>query len=873
MKKIILLLSVLLPQCTLAQISFNFEDGSVSGWTFSAPGRWAADNTNSLNGLYSLHHVYDNSEASNDAAVFSIEDLCLACSQTEWMFTVRHGADPSASNKWSFIVISDSGIEGFSSLPVLNGYAVGVNLTGYDDTLRLWHMSQGKATAVITTGVNWQEDVGVDKAVMIRVTRQPDGYWVLEAALAGGVELGTWGKANGEYDPLRCRYAGISYSYTSTRDRLLWLDDVSVNGTFVPDTLSPTVVSVSALTPDILQVIFDEEPDVSCLSDDNISIGEGLKVRSVLKRKSEVYEIYLDENINNRSEYTMTFTRLCDQSGNCTSSPFYKFIPAYGSTGDVVITEIMADPAPPLQLPDDEYLELTNLSADSLSLMNWILIADKDTTLFPQIWIKSGEIVILCSVNDTMKYSYYGTTIGLASFPSLSDNGETLALRDGCGSLIHAVSYSKTFYHDNNRSGGGWSLEMTDTNNPFNAPEAWRASIDPSGGTPGRINSIEIAAPDNSCPQIIAAFPVAANMVRIIFEESIAGVFDKEGWITDGSSSVNVRSDDIADRAFIITTSENFKNGRILSLHIPPAASDFAGNAPCSSVVSFGIPETPLQGDIMFNELLFNPAPPCVDYIELYNNSHKIIDLSQLFFSSSAADEGGSPAVMLGTVPRQLMPGKYVALTTDKDVIANCYRCSAESEIHEIASMPSMPDDRGVIVLLDRKLNIIDQVEYTSSMHMIFLSGMEGIALEKVSPDLASGISSNWHSASESCDWGTPGAPNSVLLSVTDEQNGMTLSSERISPDGDGFEDVLSVNIIADGIDNVLTVSIVNDRGYMVRRLAERFFAGKEARFVWDGTDSSGSRLPAGLYMIMTEAYNSSGQIWRWKKVCALLYR
>jgi flagellar hook assembly protein FlgD len=101
----------------------------------------------------------------------------------------------------------------------------------------------------------------------------------------------------------------------------------------------------------------------------------------------------------------------------------------------------------------------------------------------------------------------------------------------------------------------------------------------------------------------------------------------------------------------------------------------------------------------------------------------------------------------------------------------------------------------------------------------------------------------------------------------------MTLSSSRVSPDCDGFEDVVSVDVFPGGNDNVITVTVFSDRGYIVRRLADRFAAGEGSRFVWDGTTDAGARLPAGLYMIMAETYNTEGVSERWKEICALLYR
>ncbi len=565
----------------------------------------------------------------------------------------------------------------------------------------------------------------------------------------------------------------------------------------------------------------------------------------------------------------------------------------------------MADPSPPVQLPDAEFIELTNLTTDSLSLRGWLLIADRDTAMFPDIRIRAGEQLILCSSSKISGFSGYGRVIGMAGFPSLSDDGKTLALRDGRGELIHAVTYSKLCYKDDWRSGGGWSMELTDTENPFNAPDAWSASTDPSGGTPGRNNSRVFKASDSQCPEIIAVYPVSPVRVRIVFDETLTGSFAADEWTIDRLNALSSASDDIADRAFVVTVAEPFVTGRIYTLQIPAHAADYAGNTPCQPGAGFGLPEPPLAGEILFNEILFDPLPMCADYLELYNNSEKVFDLSQLFLAGSDAgvikgfgtEEKGSDTgkrgeqipplpercksqaeaplqqSQLSQIPRQLLPGRLVALTTDRDAVTDHYPCSEKQDVYEVRSLPSMPDDEGSVIILDRELNILDRLDYSSSMHLDFLDIKEGIALEKVGPELSSGFPGNWHSASEVCGWGTPGAPNSVLVNEAPGGQGLNLSSERISPDGDGFEDALSVRVVPGGSDNVVTVTVFNSRGYPVRLLAERFVAGEEALIVWDGTGDNGRRLNAGLYMIIAESYNSRGQTWRRKEVCALLYR
>ena len=47
--------------------------------------------------------------------------------------------------------------------------------------------------------------------------------------------------------------------------------------------------------------------------------------------------------------------------------------------------------------------------------------------------------------------------------------------------------------------------------------------------------------------------------------------------------------------------------------------TDFEGNTVDRKDFSFGLPEKAGNGDILFNELLFNPWPGDPDYIELYN--------------------------------------------------------------------------------------------------------------------------------------------------------------------------------------------------------------------------------------------------------------
>ena len=132
--------------------------------------------------------------------------------------------------------------------------------------------------------------------------------------------------------------------------------------------------------------------------------------------------------------------------------------------GDVVITEIMADPVPAVGLPSEEYLEILNRSENTIDLDGWRLISGNQNSIFPGIKIVPGEYLIVCAVSDTTLFKGFGRVAGLHPFPALTDKGKLIILCDDRGSLINGVEYSSSWYGTALKSNGGWSLEIIDIN-------------------------------------------------------------------------------------------------------------------------------------------------------------------------------------------------------------------------------------------------------------------------------------------------------------------------------------------------------------------------------------------------------------------------
>lgn len=785
----VILLALLMPVTAFGQIIENFESGYLSGWIQSPEGHWNTDYEKPVSGTGSLHHSFDNSESGWDWIGTEIGNLHPERGNASWSFTVRYGYDPSASNNWAVFLMADSDPASARNGPGITGYAVGVNQAGYDDTLRLWKLKDGLFNTVVNSHLNWQTAVGTSEAVKISVERSSSGSWSLKIFKINNDLIGSGGGNDKELFTIG--WLLLSYRYTSSRDRLLWFDDLVIEGVFSEDPGYP-----------------ENDPYL---------------VRAV--------------------------------------------------PGDLIISEIMADPSPPVVLPAREYIELFNRAQKPLNLKNWSLSDGIVNCVFPDKIIAPGSYMIVCQMEDTALFNCYGKTTGLKSFPALTNEGKILFIMDSKKTLIHCVDYSSEWYGDILKAGGGWSLEIIDANYPFFESGNWRASRSKEGGTPGKINSVSGVNPDFMFSGIENVFPDDSNKIKIRFSETIIELNRKIGSIELESSKIDtlINSDPLL-RDYIAVLREPLKHGRIYTIRVGDEVTDFAGNKMKKSEFRFGMTEPVRGGDILFNELLFNSFPEEPDFIELYNCSERIINLSDLMLVS-VNDElhDTSSVVRVSIENRCLIPCNYNVITTNKKLILDRFYLSVPDNIFEVPSLPSMPDDKGHLILYDHHLNKVDEVFYDEKLHYSLLNGYEGISLEKIMINSISTDKTQWYSASESAGWGTPGAANSVLIGHKESGDKIILSSTKITPDNDGFEDFLVIDFKLADLGNVISIDVFDETGRFVKRLTDNLLAGPEASIVWNGTASDEKLVDTGIYILLITVFNDSGKVEKWKKVCTVI--
>jgi hypothetical protein len=870
MKRVILFV-LLMPLPAFGQIIENFESGLNDKWVQGTEGRWEAGTTESLSGNRSLHHVFDNPASGNDCIGLSLENLHPGEGTTKWSFLIRHGYDPSSSNNWFVYLICDADPASVASGVHVNGYCVGVNLTGYDDTLKLWKIKDGSVSVVATTNLNWQNRIGTKYPAKISIDRSSSGTWNISVYDFQNIKvteaLGT------DREMLSAGWFILNYRYSSTRDRLIWMDNLEIEGVFYEDKNPPGITGIETRGMNSLVVTFDEEPDAKDMIPSNFLLdGETGTARGCQMITPVKYLIYFPGRFSNKEVNNLVIKQICDRKLNCKENIIIPFNPLWAEPGDIVISEIMADPSPPVSLPQKEYLEITNRSNYPFNLRKWSLSFNDEKVVLPSGFIDPGEYVILCSVSDTGLFSNYGRVIGLKPFPALTDEGKILALNDSLGNLIHGLEYSSDWYGDALKKGGGWSLEIIDREYPFFTEGNWEASSSKNGGTPGNANSASRNNEDHVFEGICNVFPSDSNNILVTFSET----FTELNVYTDGIYLNETRIGEIAP-ADQLLSQYNIRpggpliKGIIYSLVIPPELTDFAGNSIARNTYKFGVPELAVNRDIVFNELLFNPLQGDPDYIEFYNGSEKVIDASRLYLASVSGTGDTSGLTTVSVEQRCIMPSSFYTVTTDKEKVISRYYSNIPENIFEIPQLPSMPDDKGHLLLLNNRADIIDEITYTEEMHHPFLSGKEGIALEKVRPDISSSDPGGWHSASESAGWGTPGGSNSVYISDPDGNDIIKFSSGRISPDNNGYEDVLIIDFNLEGTGNVLSVTIFDETGTYIRKITENLFAGAKATLVWDATADDGTLVGTGIYIILIELYNDKGKTKSWKKVCAVI--
>ena len=527
------------------------------------------------------------------------------------------------------------------------------------------------------------------------------------------------------------------------------------------------------------------------------------------------------------------------------------------------ITEFMADPTPSVGLPAYEWIEIRNGSRQPVQLQNWRV--GTSTALsgpLPFYWLPTDSLVILCSNAALSFLSTLGKTIAVTGFPALDNDGTTIWLRHPSGSVMHAISYDKGWYDNSLKAEGGWSLEMIDPTWPCAGRSNWKNSAHPKGGTPGWVNSTQDLQTELRLPNAIHAYAPTPDSLRIQFSAPIDSSWSIRPSLYrlgDGIEVIAARTVDLLHTTVACKLNRPLQADTVYTLSIAGIKSCHADDVGRAKTMPTGLASVCKAQDVVINEILFNPRIGGSDFVELFNPSKKIIDLSSLFITNRLTNGNLGSFTRLSATPRLLFPNEYVAFSSEPSLVMQQYLVNSPLHFFQTNGFPSLPDEEGRLVLLHQQGDVIDELAYEEDWHFPLLQDREGVSLERIDPKVRTQWAANWHSAARTEGFGTPARKNSQQITNSQSENDFSVHPRLFSPNLDGHDDICIISYKTEQPGTLVSIQILDAAGRLVRVLATRTLLGRSGQWHWDGRDQQGQLLAAANYLIVITQYSLQG--------------
>ncbi|MDR2231935.1 MAG: lamin tail domain-containing protein [Tannerella sp.] len=433
--------------------------------------------------------------------------------------------------------------------------------------------------------------------------------------------------------------------------------------------------------------------------------------------------------------------------------------------GDMLINEIMVNPAVSSELGDAEFIELYNYTSSAINLKDWTFIyniseTSRTVVTLPDISLPAGGYAVLYRATKSLTVDPDGIAIPVANFPSsLANTGRLLELKSPKDVLIDAVTYPNS----TNFAGTAWERD---------SDGAFRLSNNLRGGTPGTMNSVDNTRFGDVWINEIMVNPTgAAGLPETKYIElfnSSNGDISLRGWafiynasatsrtvvslpgvlLPAGGYAVIYRTGEVidTDASSIVIAVDNFPSvmantGRLLELKNSDeilidsvtyqnstnyAGSswerDASGNYYPSNDPHGGTPgainssDHTLSGDVVISEIMVNPGSSLIfgdaEYIELHNVTTSEINLRGWSFVYHASASTSTVVTLPGIV---LPAGGYAVLYRTGD---NLVTDAGGIEI-SVANFPATLAKDGRWLELKNSIGVlIDDVTYPNSTEL-----------------------------------------------------------------------------------------------------------------------------------------------------------
>ncbi len=833
-----------------AQVFDNFSDGN-----FTANPAWTGNTSDWI--VNSSSQLQSNNLVVNSS--FYLSTANTLATTTQWELNVNLTFNTSSTN-YVDIFLTASASDLLAS--TTSGYFV--RLGGTADEISLYRKNAGGTITLLIDGTDGVLNTS-NNVLKIKVIRNAANLFTLFRDITGTgnsyISEGTVTDATFNSSA----FFGIAVKQsTASFFQRHFFSNIEVKP-YAPDLTPPVIVSATAISNAAVDVLFNEplenaSSQVAANYVANNPIGSPATATIDGVNNALVHLVFAN-SFPNGTTNTLVVNGVKDLAGNAISNGTATFFFYTPKQYDIVIDELMADPTPQVGLPNSEWIELRNTSNFPINLQGWkIGDASGLSGPLPNFILQPDSFLIVCTSSAVSALAAFGTTLSVTSFPSLDNAGELLYVQSNKGNIIHSLQYSDSWYRNDLKKDGGWTLEMIDTKNPCSGASNWNASTDNKGGTPGKKNAVDAVNPDAIAPKLIRAYATDSLNIVLLFDEPLDSL--------KAATAINYSiSDGIGIPATASTLPQAFTR---VTLKLATALlrnkvytitaqniTDCAGNnIGTKNTARVGLKEIADSLDVIVNEILFNPPSNGYDYVEIYNRSNKIIDLNQTYIANRNTSGNVSSISLLSPETYLFFPQEFLVITSNPAWVKSAYITQNPDAFITLSSMPSFNDDKSNVILLNAQGKITDELAYSDKWHFKLLDNKEGVALERIDYNAPTQLEENWHSAATSVNYGTPTYKNSQFRINDGVQGEVTISPEIVTPDNDGMDDFATVNYKFTEPGYVASITIFDASGRPVRYLQRNALCGGSGSFRWDGLGEKNQLLATGVYVVLTEIFN-----------------
>ena len=637
------------------------------------------------------------------------------------------------------------------------------------------------------------------------------------------------------------------------------------------DIAPPELTHVIPVLGNQLLLVFSEDLDAAfALNKDvyHISLENPTSVELQPKR-NQVLTTW-GQGFSEGSTYEIEISGIYDLQGNRNNLQKFTFTyqkPEPIGFKSIVINEVMPAPRVGNSLPNAEYVEIINTSDGPIFLGGMQLANSRRQSQIPSYSLESGELIILCSRTHAPLFAKYGMVLGLSNWPSLLNSGDKIRLVSPEGTVIDSLTYTTASFGGSTFASGGYSLEIV---NPFLAcdqPNNLRTSQATERGTPGKQNSVFDPSPDLTPLRFVESLVFGDSLVVLRFNKTLQPTLSNlEIEIEPG---IRIQHISIGSKAneLIVRLEEGVSEKTLYKVSIKNLR-DCTGNLiEEHQKITFVKPSPAEIGDIVINEVLFNPRTGAPKFVEIYNASDRYINLKDWKLANlDQINIANRRAVF--KIDYVIPPKSHLVFTTDPETLKQEYPKGIESQFVEV-SLPSYPIQAGNVVWMNPDESIQEIFSYDESMHHRLLKEKKGVSLERSSPRIPASDPNNWRSASASEGFATPGYRNSTDYEMNSGV-GITVEPKVFSPDAIGGDRYTTIGYTLDQAGVVGTITIYSVGGALIKDICQNAILGNSGIYTWDGTDQTGRRVRPGYYVVWIELFDLNGNIQQIKKTVAV---